>query len=239
MKKRIDVFLVDKGFFESREKAKQFIRWGKIHCDGKIVEKPSKKVDESSEIEIRADKEYVSRAGYKLKKALETFELDVRGSVCLDVGSSTGGFVDCLLQEGVKKVYALEVSKNQLHKKLEKDLRVVNLEGISVMENQIPVKERIDFCSIDVGFLSLRNILPKLKKYFNKETEIVALFKPPYEVKKGSKRMKIYKKDILRALDEFSTWCGENGFRFIDHVKSPIEGKRSKQMEFLVYLKTT
>ncbi|MFN3698663.1 MAG: TlyA family RNA methyltransferase [Dictyoglomus sp.] len=190
-KERLDVLLVKKGFFESREKAKIAIIAGLIKVNGVFINKPDVKVSYDSVIEIKEVLPYVSRGGFKLKKALEVFKIDLTGKTALDIGASTGGFTDCLLQEGAVKVYAVDVGKGVLHEKLRRDPRVIVKEGINaryLSERDIP--EKVDIITIDVSFISLLKIFTSLKPFLKDNTKIIALIKPqfeatPKEVSKG------------------------------------------------------
>lgn len=237
MKKRIDLILVDKKLAESREKAKEMIKWGNVFVDGKLVDKPSRKIEESLSIEIKEPIKYVSRAGYKLEKALNEFRINIKGKICLDVGSSTGGFVDCLLQKDAKKIYALEIAEHQLHKKLRDNKKVINMEGIDVRQD-FNLPEKIDFCSIDVTFVSIKDVLLRIRDKLKKDAEIVALVKPPFEVdfKKGVKKIKS-ENTYVDILDKLKHQCKNKNFEVVSIIDSPIEGKSAKQKEFLMHLK--
>lgn len=181
-KERLDVLLVKKGFFESREKAKIAIMAGLVKVNGILVDRPDTKISYNSLIEIKESLPYVSKGGYKLKKALNIFKVDVSNKIAMDIGSSTGGFTDCLLQEGAKKVYAVDVGKGLLHEKLRKDPRVIVKEGINaryLKEADIP--EKVDIITIDVSFISLLKIFPVLKPFLNEDTKVIALIKPQFE----------------------------------------------------------
>ena len=162
MKKRLDVLLVEKGFFESREKAKAVIMSGCVYVNNQKADKAGSSYDENASVEVRDNRmRYVSRGGYKLEKAMEVFPISLDGKVTMDIGASTGGFTDCMLQNGAKKVYAVDVGYGQLAWKLRNDERVVNLERTNmryVTCEQVP--EAVDFFSVDVAFISLKLILP-------------------------------------------------------------------------------
>jgi len=238
MKKRADLVILEKKLSESREKAKELIKLGAVFVSGKKIRAPSQMIDFDSNIEIRGIRIYVGRAGYKLEKALGKFKIDISGKVCLDIGSSTGGFVDCLLQKGAKRVYAVEIAKEQLHPDLIKDKRVVNLEGTNVKE-EFDLGEKVEICTIDVTFAGLNEVLTVIKTHLGENAEVIALFKPPFEFGKREKgkKMAIRKiSEVKKSLGNLISWCDNNGFRFRNLVESPIRGKGAKQKEFLIHL---
>ena len=165
-KERLDVLLVERGFFESRERAKASIMAGTVFVDGQRSDKAGTKIDVEAEIDVKEDVcPYVSRGGYKLEKSIESFGIDLTGLTCMDIGASTGGFTDCMLQNGAKKVYAVDVGYGQLAWKLRTDPRVINIEKCNVRYLEPErIGEPVDFVSIDVSFISLKLILPVAKK---------------------------------------------------------------------------
>ena len=185
-KERLDKLLVERGLVKSRERAKALIMAGKVLVDGRVVDKAGTLVPEGAVVELKGeDIPYVSRGGLKLKTAIDEFGLDVSGFTCLDVGASTGGFTDCLLQHGAKKVYAVDVGRGQLDWKLRNDDRVVSIEGFNaryLSEKEIP--EKVDLVVIDVSFISLEKILPVVKQFLKPGARIVALIKPQFELTK-------------------------------------------------------
>ncbi len=242
---RIDRFLVEKGFCESREKARALILSGSVFVKSGCkkeplrVDKPGTLVNEDSQVFIKEPLKYVSRGGIKLEGALEVFGLSVKDLVCLDIGASTGGFTDCLLQKGAKKVYALDVGKGQLHYKLRKDPRVVVMEKFNAryLEPEM-FEEPMDFITIDVSFISLTKILPVLPPLLKKEGEVLALIKPqfelsPKEVKKGIVRDSLLHK---KAVDKIWDFSKEIGFIPLGVAESPILGSKGNK-EFFIYLK--
>lgn len=185
-RERLDRLLVERGFVSSREKAQAALLAGKVLVGGQVVLKPDALIDPKVPIALKAEEPYVSRGGLKLKGALETFGIKVEGRICLDVGASTGGFTDCLLQEGAKRVYAVDVGYGQLHHRLRQDPRVVVLERTNIRylpPERLP--ERPDLATIDVSFISLRLVLPPVVALLKEPVEIVALVKPQFEVGKG------------------------------------------------------
>jgi 23S rRNA (cytidine1920-2'-O)/16S rRNA (cytidine1409-2'-O)-methyltransferase len=243
-KTRADLLLVERGIAESREKAKVLILAGKVFysLDGKNfhpVLKPSQTIPPSAEFKVEEDLPYVSRGGLKLEQALNFFEVDPSGLVCLDVGASTGGFTDCLLQRGAKRVYAVDVGKGLLHPKLRADPRVAVLEGINaryLTPSHFP--EKMDLITVDVSFISLKKVLPALKELLKDNGLIIALIKPqfelsPKEVKKGIVRdSKLH----LKVINEIWVFAKDLGFEPLGVVESPILGAKGNK-EFLICLR--
>ena len=183
MKKRLDVYLTEQGFAPSRERAKAIIMSGCVFVDNQKAEKAGFIVPDGATVEVRGDKlKYVSRGGLKLEKAIEFFNIDLKDSVCIDIGASTGGFTDCMLQNGAAKVYCIDVGYGQLAWRLRTDSRVVNIErkNIRYITND-EVPEVADFISIDVSFISLRLVFPVAYKLLGGSGSIVALVKPQFE----------------------------------------------------------
>jgi 23S rRNA (cytidine1920-2'-O)/16S rRNA (cytidine1409-2'-O)-methyltransferase len=243
-KTRADLLLVERGIAESREKAKVLILAGKVFysLDGKNFHrllKPSQTIPPSAEFKVEEDLPYVSRGGLKLEQALNFFEVDPSGLVCLDVGASTGGFTDCLLQRGAKRVYAVDVGKGLLHPKIREDPRVVVLEGINaryLTPSHFP--EKMDLITVDVSFISLKKVLPALKELLIDSGLIIALIKPqfelsPKEVKKGIVRdPKLH----LKVVNEIWEFAKDLGFEPLGVVESPILGAKGNK-EFLICLR--
>ncbi len=213
-KERLDKLLVEKGLVESREKAQRLIMSGVVFVNNQKIDKAGTKVPIDSNIYIKEKERYVSRGGYKLEKGLNVFKPDVKGKVCIDIGSSTGGFTDCLLQHGAKKVYAVDVGKNQLHEKLRKDERVVVLEKTNaryLTEKEIP--EKIDFFVSDVSFISILKILPNLCLLIKDYAEGIILIKPQFELSKEEvkggvvKDKSLHKKAIKKVIEGLENSC--------------------------------
>ncbi|MEO2083451.1 MAG: TlyA family RNA methyltransferase [Desulfurobacteriaceae bacterium] len=185
-KERIDKLLVEKGFVKSRERAKALIMAGKVFVNGQRVDKAGTLVSVDASVEVKGeDIPYVSRGGLKLETAIKEFGLKVDNFICLDIGASTGGFTDCLLQHGASKVYAVDVGTGQLDWKLRNDPRVVSIERFNaryLTEKEVP--EKVDLVVIDVSFISLEKILPVAKQFLKPEGKIVALIKPQFELSK-------------------------------------------------------
>lgn len=237
MKKRIDVILFEKGFYSSREKSKQAVEMGRVTVNGKIVLKPSFECEEESEISALPF-EFVSRGGFKLQSAIENFAIDLKDKVVLDIGASTGGFSDVCLQAGAKKIYAVDTGEGQIDEKIRNNAKVVNLEKTNYL--QLP-KEKISDVQvvvIDVSFVSLIKLIPKLADDFN-HVEVVALIKPQFECgleyarkHKGIvKDAKMHEKIIKNISESFKKF----GFVKRGLITSPIKGGDGN-VEFLIYL---
>lgn len=240
MSDRLDVELVNRGLVESRERAKAYIMSGIVYVDGEKALKAGDKVKEGVLIEIRGSTiPYVSRGGLKLEKAIDVFSIDLDNKICVDVGASTGGFTDCMLQNGAKKVYSIDVGYGQLAWKLRTDERVVNIERTNIRYLDTDVfEDKIDFSSIDVSFISLKLVLPVVYDFLSENGYVVALIKPQFEAgreevgKKGVVREKsIHKKVILNCLE----YAKNSGFSIVNLDYSPIKGPEGN-IEFLALL---
>lgn len=239
-KERIDVLLVEKGFFESREKAKASIMAGVVYVDEQKIDKAGEEVSADAKIEVRGNVcPYVSRGGLKLEKAINSFGVNLKDKVCMDIGASTGGFTDCMLQNGAKKVFSVDVGYGQFAWKLRQDERVVCMERTNiryVTEEQIG--EKLDFASIDVSFISLTKVLPVAFNLLKDEGEVVALIKPQFEAgreqvgKKGVVRDSKVHKEVIEKVIGFSR---NIGFGVKNLSFSPIKGPEGN-IEFLLYL---
>ena len=240
MKKRLDVLLTERGLAESRQKAQAIIMAGQVFWQGRRMDKAGASVPEDADLEVRGGLKYVSRGGLKLEKAMETFDLpDLAGAVAIDAGASTGGFTDCMLQNGAAKVYAVDVGYGQLAWSLRSDPRVVCMERTNVRyltAEDIP--EPLDFGSVDVSFISLRLILPALRGLMKPSGELVCLIKPQFEAGKE----KVGKKGVVRdravhreVLEQFLRNAAECGFFVKDLTFSPIRGPEGN-IEYLGHL---
>jgi 23S rRNA (cytidine1920-2'-O)/16S rRNA (cytidine1409-2'-O)-methyltransferase len=237
---RLDQLLVDKGIAESREKAKRLILAGQVLVDGHPSPKPGHPLAPDHKIVLKEAERFVSRGGEKLEGAMEAFELDLTGKVCLDIGSSTGGFTDCMLQHGAAKVYAVDVGKGQLHWKLREDDRVVVMEGVNARYlTPADLPEPADFASIDVSFISLTNILPAVKELLKPGGEIVSLIKPQFEAGKeevdkgrGVITDPAIHEEVISKVRKFGT--EELGLEWIGLATSPLKGPKGN-VEFLAY----
>lgn len=241
MKKRLDVLVYEKGFAESREKAKAIIMAGQVYVDNQKADKCGTSYEETVQIEVRGSVlPYVSRGGLKLEKAIKNFDLDLSGKIAMDIGASTGGFTDCMLQNGAKKVYSIDVGYGQLAWKLRIDERVVNLERTNmrkVTREQVP--DPIDFFSVDVSFISLRLILPVARELLADNAEAVCLIKPQFEAgrekvgKKGVVRDPQVHIEVVRGIYEYVL---QNGFDVLHLDFSPIKGPEGN-IEYLIHLR--
>lgn len=239
-KKRLDVLMTERGLEESRQKAQAIVMSGQVFVNGKRVDKPGTSVSNDVKIEIHGSKlPYVSRGGLKLEKALTSFPIALHEAICADIGASTGGFTDCMLQNGAAKVYSVDVGYGQFAWKLRSDPRVVCLERTNARYltcEQIP--DPLDFASIDVSFISLRLILPAVCELLKKEGHVVCLIKPQFE----AGREKVGKKGVVRdpdiheeVLRKFLIDAKESGFTVLDITYSPIRGPEGN-IEYLGYL---
>lgn len=239
-KERLDVILVSKGHFESREKARGAIMAGLVFVNGERCDKPGARYDEECNIEVKGKPiPYVSRGGLKLEKAINEFKLDLKDFVCVDVGASTGGFTDVMLKNGAKKVYAVDVGYGQLAWELRNDPRVVCMERTNfryVTSEQI--NEPLDFGSVDVSFISLKLILPPLKALLKPDGQVVCLIKPQFE----AGRDKVGKKGVVRdpsvheeVINNVINVAKDLGFSVGGLSFSPITGPEGN-IEYLIYL---
>ncbi len=240
MQNRLDVELVNRGLVESREKAKAYIMAGSVFVDGQKAFKAGDKVKDGAQLEVRGTPiPFVSRGGLKLDKAIKVFGLDLTGYKCMDIGASTGGFTDCMLQNGASKVYSVDVGYGQLAWKLRCDERVVNIERTNI-RYMAPdaIDDELDFISIDVSFISLKLVLPVVNKLLKNGGHCVALIKPQFEAgreevgKKGVVRdSKIHEKVIVQCLQ----YALENNLAVLDIDFSPIKGPEGN-IEFLMHI---
>jgi 23S rRNA (cytidine1920-2'-O)/16S rRNA (cytidine1409-2'-O)-methyltransferase len=239
-KERLDILLYRKGLAASRQRASTEIMSGNVLVDGQKVDKPGTMVPEYAELSlIKPALPFVSRGGLKLEKALDEFQINPEGKICIDCGASTGGFTDCLLKRGAKKVYAVDVGYGQLAWSLRTDPRVVIMERTNiryVTEEQIT--ERLDLAVIDVSFISLRLVLPPVKKLLAKEGEVVCLIKPQFEAGKekvGKKGVVRDKNNHIEVLESFIAYSRECGFDLKKLSFSPIKGPQGN-IEYLGHL---
>lgn len=209
-KVRLDQLLVEKGMVESREKARRLVMAGQVEVDGQRIDKPASRVSTSSEIKIIRPDPYVSRGAYKLLGALDHFKIEVEGLIACDVGSSTGGFTQVLLERGAKRIYCVDVGKGQLHWKLRNDPRVKVLEGVNARYLTLEaVGEPVDLCTVDVSFISLKLVLPAIKNLLKPGGRVIALVKPQFEAGKRDVRKGIVLKpdvhaSVLKSMIEYA-----------------------------------
>ena len=240
LKKRLDQLLVEKALIDSRQRAKGLIMAGMVTVDGKMVDKPGHLIHPSSSINlIGPDHPYVSRGGIKLEAALKEFAIDVKGLTILDVGASTGGFTDCLLQYGAKKVIAVDVGYGQLAWSLRKDPRIVVLERTNIRQlSKSEIEEHINGAVIDTSFISLRTVVPATSRLLEKHGFILALIKPQFEAGKGmvGKGGVIRDKDLQKSIvNDLIAHFKESGLTVHGTFESPIRGAKGNR-EFFIYL---
>ena len=239
-KERLDVLLVNRGLAASREKAKAIIMSGSVYVDGQKEDKAGQTFPEEANIEVRGSTlKYVSRGGLKLEKAMECFDVSLSGKICMDVGSSTGGFTDCMLQNGVVKVYAVDVGHGQLDWKLRNDPRVICMEKTNIRYvKPEDIEDRIQFSSIDVSFISLTKVLGPVKELLTDDGEIVCLIKPQFE----AGREKVGKHGVVReasvhkeVIDMVMNYAVSINFEVMNLEFSPVKGPEGN-IEYLLHL---
>jgi len=239
-KQRIDILLANSGLVESRNKGQRLVMAGEVEVDGQLVHKPSELFDPSCHITIRKKPRYVSRGGLKLEKAIIEFDInDIAGKICADIGSSTGGFTDCLLQNGAEKVYAVDVGFGQLHQSIRKNPKVIVMERINVKDVK-DFPEPIDLVTIDVSFISLKQVFPIIKNWCKqKKMRVIALIKPQFEVgrKIAAKGKGVIHsdKDREKVVKDILSTVQDEGFDVLGVTESPIKGPKGN-VEFLVFL---
>jgi len=244
MKKRLDLILVEREFFETREKAKREIMAGNVIVNEQVITKAGTMFKDNDELSIRVkDKlRYVSRGGLKLEKAIKTWDLDFSEKLVLDIGASTGGFTDCALQNGAERVYSVDVGKNQLDWKLRNDEKVVSLEEMHIkdLKEEDIENKKVDFIVIDVSFISLTKVIPYFKKFLAQSGKIVMLVKPQFEVgrekigRNGVVENEEYHNEAIKKIISFSK---EEGYELIGVEDSPIKGAKGNK-EFLMLIKS-
>jgi len=240
---RLDLLLVERGLFESREQAQRAVMAGSIEVDGRRIDKPGTAVGADARLEVTGSREpFVSRAGRKLAAGLDAFGVDPAGRVCLDVGASTGGFTDCLLQRGAVRVYALDVGRGQLHSKLRSDPRVVVLEGRNARHlHEADVPEPVGLVTIDVSFISLRLVVPALVPLLEAGGDLIALIKPQFEAPRGSVgKGGILRDEALRraVIDQRARELAALGLELRGVIDSPLAGAGGNR-EALAHLRRT
>lgn len=241
MKERLDVLLVQRKLAPSREKAKTMIMEGNVFVAGQREDKAGSVFDEKAEIEVRGNAlKYVSRGGLKLEKAMQNFGIDLKDKICMDIGASTGGFTDCMLQNGARKVYAVDVGYGQFAWKLRQDPRVICMEKTNIRYvTPEDIEDVLDFASVDVSFISLEKVLPAAKELLSPQGEMACLIKPQFE----AGREKVGKKGVVRdpevhkeVIDRIIDFAQGIGFIIQNLEFSPIKGPEGN-IEYLVYMK--
>jgi 23S rRNA (cytidine1920-2'-O)/16S rRNA (cytidine1409-2'-O)-methyltransferase len=239
-KKRLDVVLFEKGLAETRTKAQAFIIGGNVYVNGAVQCKSGTLVGTEDFVEIKNINLYVSRGGLKLESALNALGINVSGFVCLDIGASTGGFTDCMLKRGAIKVYAIDVGIGQLHYKLRKDNRIVNIEGINFRYfDKSLLKDKVDFTTIDVSFISLDKILPVVYKSIPENSFVLAMIKPQFELERHEIKKGIVRDEKLRnkAIDKIKSFAINLGFKMISEVDSSLKGPKGNLEHFVLLQK--
>jgi len=239
---RLDRLLLDKGLVESREKAKALILAGDVTVNGLKVDKAGMLVHQEADIGILKKMPYVSRGGLKLKHAFDTFRIDVKDKIAMDIGASTGGFTDCLLKHGAKKVYAIDVGYGQFDLKLRNDSRVILLEKTNIRYlDENAFSEKVDIVTIDVSFISLMKVIPKALEFLKGSGEMLALIKPQFEVQKRDIRKGGVVRDeekIFEVIERIKTLVDDMGLEAIGVTESPVRGPKGNS-EFLIYCRRT
>ncbi len=238
MKQRLDKLLLERGLAETRSKAGALIMAGQVSVKGQVVSKAGTQFDEDVEITLKESYPYVSRGASKLEAALNAWEIPLEGRVAIDVGASTGGFTDLMLSRGLKKSFAVDVGHSQLHYKLQKDERVINLEGVNVrqLDPEI-ISEPCDIATFDVSFISLKMVLPPVLQVLREGADIVALIKPQFEAGKeqvGKGGIVRDEEVIASVIEDITSFCLELGLSVSGTVPSPIKGAKGNQ-EYLIH----
>lgn len=239
-KKRLDVFIFENGYYDTREKARIAIMEGKVFVNGQKEDKPGTMVKSEANIIVKDNKlKYVSRGGYKLEKAIDIFNIDLNDKVCMDIGSSTGGFTDCMLKNGARKVFAVDCGTNQLDYGLRTNEKVITMENVNARYlTYADVKEKVDFISVDVSFISLKHIVPVVKNLLKDNGISVMLIKPQFEAGKD----KVLKHGIIKdkkvhleVINNVIKFCQDESLYTYDLSFSPIKGPAGN-IEYLIFI---
>jgi len=238
MKERLDVLMFSRKLVSSRNDAQKLIEAGKVKVNGEVILKKHLEFDWDSTIDINKENFFVSRAGNKLQKAIDEFKINVANYICLDVGASTGGFTECLLDNGAKKVYSVDVGSDQLDVKLRNNKRVINLEKTDIRDLG-KLDKLIDFIVVDVSFISILKVLPYLKKFFKQKGELILLIKPQFEILENkNKKGKIKDENLVQdTIIHIKENIIKEGYNIIGLIESPILGKKGGNKEYLIYCK--
>ncbi|MDR3253679.1 MAG: TlyA family RNA methyltransferase [Endomicrobium sp.] len=239
-KKRLDILLFEKGFAQTRTKAQAFIMSGSVFVNNEVQYKPGALIGKEEIIEIKNTNPYVSRGGLKLASALGALNIDLKGYICLDVGASTGGFTDCMLQQGAVKVYAVDVGTAQLHYKLRQDKRVINIENVNFRYfDGFLLKDNIDFAAIDVSFISLDKILPVVHKIISSDCFVLAMVKPQFELESFEIKKGVVRDEKLRqkAINKIKQTALSLKFKIISEADSGLRGPKGNLEHFLLLQK--
>ncbi|MDR0978091.1 MAG: TlyA family RNA methyltransferase [Endomicrobium sp.] len=239
-KKRLDILVFEKGLAETRSRAQAFIIGRNVFVNGAVQCKPGVLVYDDDLIEIKNINPYVSRGGLKLESALNALNIDVKGYICLDIGASTGGFTDCILQKGAVKVYCIDVGFGQLHYKLRNDKRVVNIENTNFRYfDSGLLEDKIDFAVIDVSFISLDKILPVVYKTVSSGSFVLAMIKPQFELKPSEVKKGVVRDENLRqkAVNKIKDFALNLNFKIISEVDSGLRGPKGNLEHFILLQK--
>lgn len=224
---RLDHYLVQRKFFETRSQANQAIKRGVVKVWDKVCTKPALKILKKTKIEITED-QYVSRSAHKLKFALDEFQIKPSGKVCLDIGSSTGGFTEVLIEQSANKVVAVDVGTNQMHDSLKSNGKIELHENTDIRDFESG--EKFELIVGDISFISLKKIIPSIKKFINAQTKLVLLFKPQFEVGKDKvKKGLVKEKDTKEALKDFEKFLEEQDLKLLSKQRVPLKGKKGNQ----------
>jgi 23S rRNA (cytidine1920-2'-O)/16S rRNA (cytidine1409-2'-O)-methyltransferase len=237
MKERLDKILTERGLIESRARALALVMAGQVIVDGKVITKAGTPVNSDAAITIKQNCPYVSRAGYKLEAAVDAFSINLKGKVAIDVGASTGGFTDLMLQNGAARVYAVDVGHSQLHYRLRNDPRVICLEQVNARTiDQSLIPESCDIAVFDVSFISLKLVIPPILNILKKPSEIVALIKPQFEAGKGMTKKGIIKDEdtIISVVENIKEFLYSINLIPLGVIPSPVKGAKGNQ-EYLIY----
>jgi len=237
-KRRLDLLMLERGLVDSREKARVAVMAGSVLVNEQPAVKPASLVDKGASLRLLAGPRYASRGGEKLEHALNVFGIDVAAAVAADIGASTGGFTDCLLQHGASRVYAIDVGRGQLDVRLRQDPRVVVMERVNARYLE-GLPEPVDLVTVDVAFISLRQVLPSVRRLLRPGGSILALFKPQFE----AARREVGKGGVIRdpqmharLIGRFAAWCVKNGLRVLGLTASPLLGPAGNR-EFFFHLR--
>ncbi|MDR2645167.1 MAG: TlyA family RNA methyltransferase [Endomicrobium sp.] len=236
-KKRLDILVFEKGFAETRTKAQAFIMGGSVFVNNQVQYKPSVLIGDEDIIEIKNINPYVSRGGLKLESALRALNIDVKGYICLDIGASTGGFTDCMLQKGAIKVYSVDVGSGQLHYKLRNDKRVINIENVNFRYfDDALLKDKVDFTTIDLSFISLDKILPMVYKTICENGSVLAMIKPQFELEPSEIKKGVVRDEKLRqkAISKIKNFSLSLGFKIISEADSELKGSKGNLEHFVL-----
>jgi len=236
LRKRADILLVERNIFDSRAKAQAAIAAGLVKADGRLVIKPSESISPDATFEAQPAHPYVSRGGLKLKAALDAFAIDATDAICLDIGASTGGFCQVLLEAGARRVYAVDVGHGQLHPSIAGDTRIINLEGVDARKiDETMIPEQIDLLVSDVSFISLKLVLPPVMRFLKTGARLVVLIKPQFEAGPGNVRKGLVKDEAVhrKVCEDLQAFIAKLGFEIINLVPSPITGGDGNR-EFLI-----